>query len=291
MRGLIGFDYVRADSLEDAWDAFDYEPKARILAGGTDLLVQLKTDQIRTPIIISLKNIQDIRGISDRNDLIEIGTLTSVSDIANSELIRKKCPLLKMAADKLGSPQIRNLATIGGNLCNASPAGDLCLALTCLEAKLIIKSRENKRETGIKDFFKGPGSTSLNKKEILTSILVPVTKENWKWNYQKLGKRKGVECAVISLAVGLQLNGNICQAVRIALGAVAPTPVRASTAELEMINKPLSPELIEGAATTASQQCNPISDIRGSAEYRKEMIKNLTRRAFMTILNSQRGQQ
>ena len=283
MRGLIGFDYIHAKSLRDVWNILEREPEARLLAGGTDLLVNLKTDQTRTPMVVSLKNIRDIYGINRHNEWIEIGALTTVGEIANNELVKEICPLLRMASKKLGSKQIRNLATIGGNLCNASPAGDLCIALICLEAKIIIKGSEEAKKINLENFFLEPGVTSLKHTEILTSVLVPLPKGNWKWNYQKLGKRKGMECSIVTSAVGLKIEKNICKEARIALGAVAPTPIRARKAEKKIVGKKLNSSLIEEIATYTSQETNPISDIRASAEYRKEIVRNLTRRALNTI--------
>ncbi len=283
MLGLTGFDFARANSLEEAWDIVARRPEAQFLAGGSDLLVKLKTGLIRTPMIISLKNIHEIQGIVDHNDWIEIGALTTVGEVVNSEVIKEKYPLLHMSARNLASKQVRNLATIGGNLCNASPAGDLCVALACLEADVKLEGPEGKRRIKLENFFRGPDVTSLKKGEILTSILIPFSKGDWVWNYRKLGNRNGMDIAIVNLAIGLRREQEICKERRIALGAVAPTPIRARRAEKKMVGEKLGPEIIEQVALLASQESSPVSDIRATADYRREMVTNLTRRLLHTI--------
>ena len=270
MRPLGGFRYLRVRSLEEAWAAADQNPEsARFLAGGTDLLVKLKKGQIRPSLLINLKSISDLYGIDELEDRIEIGALTTAGDLLRSILLKEKTSLIPLAASHLGSKQIRNLATVGGNLCNASPAGDLSVALLCLQANVKISGPEGSRIEGLEDFFMGPGLTSLKPREVLTAISVPLSNGDWVWNYQKLSNRRAMEIGIVNVAIGLRLEQNICAEARIALGAVAPTPIRAKKAEMHMVGKKLSSRLIEEGARLGAQESSSIDDIRGSAAYRR----------------------
>ena len=281
MRPLAGFGYVRVRSLEEAWAAGDQNPDdAAFLAGGTDLLVKLKKGQIRTSLLINLKGIPGLCGVQELGNRIEIGALTPISELLRSRSLEGKAALLPLAANQLGSRQIRNLATIGGNLCSGSPAADLSIALLCLQADVKIHGPEGSRVDKLEAFFKGPGLTSLKPREILGTISVPIFNGGWAWDYQKLTHRRGMEIGIVNVAVGLRLEQDVSKEARIALGAVAPTPIRATRAERHITGKKLSPGLIEEVAQMAAQESRSIDDIRGSAAYRQEMVMNLIRRAF-----------
>ena len=284
MRPLSGFSYKRVKTLEEAWGAAArYPEEARYLAGGTDLFVQLKKGDIRTPLLISLKGVRHLNGLTVVGDSVHIGPLTTVGDVIRSEALKKKSPLLALAAVRLGSQQVRNMATIGGNLCNASPAGDLSTALLCLDAEVKIEGPEGARSERLVDFFKGPGQTSLKSSEIMTGILVLSTDKNWLWSYQKLGSRRAMEIGTVNVALGLNLEQGVCREVRIALGSVAPTPIRAGKAEKRMEGKRFSPELIEEVAELSAQESDPIDDLRASRAYRREMVSNLVRSGLRAL--------
>ncbi|MFQ5852732.1 MAG: FAD binding domain-containing protein [Candidatus Binatia bacterium] len=283
MRGLLGFDFFRARSLQDAWQAVAGRPAAAFLAGGTDVLVKLKMGTIRSPLLVSLKGINELKGIVEVEDGIEIGALTTIDEIVHSPLIFDKCPLLHSAARHFGSNQVRNLATVGGNLCNASPAGDLSVALMCLNGEVKVDGPEGTARVALTQFFQGPGLTHLKARNIVTSIFIPGSKGDWSWRFLKLGRRNGMEIAIVNLALGIHRHEGICKEARIALGAVAPTPIRAQRAEQDMTGKRIDEKSIEQVACLAAQESKPISDVRASAEYRKEMVTNLTRRALSTL--------
>jgi CO/xanthine dehydrogenase FAD-binding subunit len=284
MRPLSGFSYKRVKTLEEAWgSAARYPGEARFLAGGTDLLVQLKKGTIRTPLLISLKGVRHLNGVTIIGDSFQIGPLTAVDELIRSEALKRRNPLLVLAAVQMGSRQIRNMATVGGNLCNASPAGDLSTALLCLDTEVKIEGPGGARSEKLVDFFKGPGRTSLQPSEILTGILVPSTDKNWHWSYQKLGVRRAMEIGIVNVALGLNLDREICREARIALGSVAPTPIRAPKAEKLMEGKRFSPELIKEVAEVSARESGPIDDLRASGAYRREMVINLVRRGLRAL--------
>ena len=284
MRPLSGFSYKRVKTLEEAWGAAARCPEeARYLAGGTDLLVQLKKGAIRTPLLISLRGVRHLSGVTLVGDSLRVGPLTAVGELIRSEALKSKHLLLALAAVQMGSRQIRNMATVGGNLCNASPAGDLSTALLCLDTEVKIEGPGGARLEKLVDFFKGPGRTSLQPSEILTGILVPSTDKDWHWSYQKLGIRRAMEIGIVNVALGLNLDREVCREARIALGSVAPTPIRARTAEKRMEGKRFSPELIEEVAEVSARESDPIDDLRASGAYRREMVINLVRRGLRAL--------
>jgi CO/xanthine dehydrogenase FAD-binding subunit len=291
MRPLTGFNYKRVRTLEEAWKAMSrYPEEARYLAGGTDLLVQLKKGSLRTPLLISLKGVRHLDGLTDVGDWVDIGPLTPVGEVVRSDVLKKKSPLLPLAAIQLGSRQVRNMATVGGNLCNASPAGDLATALLCVDAELKIASPEGTRLEKLADFFKGPGKTSLKAGEVVTDILVPSMESDWTWSYQKLGARRAMEIGLVNVALGLRLEQGMCRGVRIALGSVAPTPIRARKAEERMGGKEIKSELLEEVALLSAEASDPIDDLRASRAYRKEMVINLVRRGLNALLQNSAGE-
>jgi len=291
MRPLTGFQYKGARTLEEVWEAASrYPGEARYLAGGTDLLVQLRKGSLRTPLLISLKRVRHLSGVTVVGDWIHIGSLTPVEDLVRSEVLKRKSPLLPLAAAQLGSRQIRNMATLGGNLCNASPAGDLSTALLCLDTELKLEGLEGARSGKLVDFFRGPGLTSLSSGEVMTGILIPSMEKGWVWSYQKLGVRRAMEIGIVNVALGLKLEEGVCREARIALGSVAPTPIRARRAEKRMEGQSLLPGLIEEVGELSAQESDPIDDLRASRAYRREMVLNLVRRGLRALSQAPAGE-
>ncbi|OGP62603.1 MAG: hypothetical protein A2170_09320 [Deltaproteobacteria bacterium RBG_13_53_10] len=290
MRPLSGYSYIRATSLEEARAVMGRDPEGnRFLAGGTDLLVKLKKGQIRASRLISLKGIPDLFGLTESEGRIKIGSLVTVNELVDSKLLQEKAALLSMAASELGSRQIRNLATLGGNVCNASPAADLSVALVCLEAQAEIRGVEGTRIESVEGLFRGPGLISLKREDIVSAFWIPVPSGQWCWNYQKLSTRRAMEIGVVNVAIGLRRDRAVCKEVRIGLGAVAPTPMRVRTAEACLGGKQWDPELIERVALMCGQEARCIDDIRASAAYRREMVTHLVRRGLATAWASGDG--
>lgn len=285
------FDYHAPTSLEDAMELLSiYGGEAKLLAGGTDLFVKMKQRLVEPRHIINLKNIEALTELKEGEHGVNIGAATSLRSIERSELIRKKLPLLHEAVRSIGSVQIRNMATIGGNLCNASPAADCAIALLALDAKARILGPEGARTVPLKEFFAGPGQTVLREDEVLVEVSIPPIPEDVGTSFLKVG-RTSLDLATVNIAVVLRKTGEAVADCRIALGAVGPTPVRAYRAEEFMKGKEMTSDTLEAAANVVSEDIRPITDVRATAEYRREVSKTLTRDALTIACKRLRGEQ
>lgn len=280
------FNYLEPATIEEAVSLlFKYNGKAKAMAGGTDLLVQIRNKNIKPEYVVDIGYIPGLDYISyDKKQGLKIGALTTIRAIEKSDKLRQMYPVISQAAGLLGSVAIRNVATISGNLCNAAPSADTAPPLIGLSAKARIAGHGGERLISLENFFTGPGKTVLKAGELLLEIQVPVPPPDTKGVYLKYG-RSAVDLATVGVAVIITLeSGGVCRDVRIVLGAVAPTPMRAKKAEEVLRGKRIEPALIEEAAQTASGEARPITDVRASAEYRQEMVKVFTRRAVEQII-------
>lgn len=279
---MIRFDYVEPASLEEAISLLKkYGDDARVLAGGTDLLPRLKQRLLNIKYLINLKKIPGLDGIEhDPKQALKIGSLSTIRSLEKSTLIRDSYRPLWEAARVLGSVQVRNLATLGGNLCHAAPSAETAAPLLALDAKVNVAGPSGERQMQLKDFFTGPGKTALQKGEILKEIIIPLLPSKTGGSYFKLGARQAMDIAVVGVASVVSMKDGICCKCHIALGAVAPTPIRAIKAENMLQGKKFEPDILEKAGLQAMEEAKPISDHRGSAEYRKEMVKALTIRTL-----------
>jgi carbon-monoxide dehydrogenase medium subunit len=278
------FDYEKVDSLKEAFDAISASRGGSVfMAGGTDLLVQIKEGKIKPQRVIDVKGIHEMDGLSVPGEALSIGSLTTIRTLETSPVTSEKTALLADAAARLGSVQVRNRATIGGNLCNASPSAEMAPALLVLDAQAEIYGKTGMRTVDMGEFFLGPGVTNLGEGEILTSLKIPLARNHQGSVYYRLSARNAMDLAFVSVAVLLGLDGDekIAKA-RIALGAVAPTPMRVPSVEKQLEGNVLSAEIAQESAELAAQACQPISDLRASANYRREMVKNLCRRGLLT---------
>lgn len=284
---LRRFEFFNPASLPEALQLLDrYGEEAKLIAGGTDLLVQMKQGLILPKRLINLLNLSGLRGIERDGDSLRIGALTKHADLEKSPLLQGGWKLLALAAHKIGSPQIRHLGTLGGNLCNGSPSADIVSPLLVLGAGVCLVGEKGERRVSLDSFFKGPGQTVLQGGEVLTEAIVPKPPENSLFSYLKLGRRKSMDLALVSAAVLLTADPKkerFGQA-RIALGSVAPTPIRAWKAEKRLEGRCVGDETIREAAEIASRECQPISDLRASADYRRQMVKALVERAIKQSL-------
>jgi CO/xanthine dehydrogenase FAD-binding subunit len=252
------FSYLEPRALGDAVAMLAEAPsRTRLLAGGTDLLLQLE----RGPFdrVVNLKRIAGLRAIAEEPDETVIGPLATLTDLLRSEAIARRHPVLREAALLMASPQVRNLATIGGNLCNASPAADLAPPLLCLDARLSVVGPHGQREIPIAEFFAGPGRTALSPDEILVAIRVPAVAT--RAAFLKFSPRRAMDLAIVSVACAAT-NGR----TRVALGAVAEVPL-----------------LVPPSPDEAASMARPIDDLRASAEYRRAMVRVLVRRALEAV--------
>jgi carbon-monoxide dehydrogenase medium subunit len=284
---MKGFDYIRPDSMDDAMAALRENDNPCLLAGGTDLLIGMKTNAVRPRCIVDLKGIPAIDSI-EYNSGFKIGALATTRDIEVSPLIREKLPALSEAAATLGSIQIRNRATVGGNLCHGSPAADMAAILLAMDGKAKIVSDNGEKTIGLEQFFTGPNRTAVGRHDILAQIVIPEKMEQFKGVYIKHGPRKAMDIGIVNIAIVLDADfkRGVCNQILIALGAVAPTPIRAKKAEALLNGNELKPDLIDQAAAAAAGETNPITDFRASAGYRKDLVKNLVARGIHQILAS-----
>jgi carbon-monoxide dehydrogenase medium subunit len=281
---LPKFDYHEPATLEEALRLLsEMGGNARIIAGGTDLLVRMKLKVEKPSQLISLRKIPGFDVIIRReNHGVTIGPAVTAAELSKNELILDRFTPIALAAGRLGAPVVRNRATIGGNLVNGRPAADLPPACMVLDATLKLKSATTEREISVAEFFRGPGDTIIEPNELLVSIFVE-TPAPWSGGaYIKLGARKTLEISMVNVAVLLTLQGQqgLIVDAKIALGAVAPTPVRAFAAEDYLIGRQPSAEVFREAGAIGVGMCEPITDHRGSMEYRCLMIETLTSRAL-----------
>ena len=268
--------------------------KAKVLAGGTDLLVLLKDRKLKAEVVMSLSGIRDLNFIrAEKGRGVTLGALATHSSVAASPVIRRQFPDLAEACFQVSCVQIQNLGTVGGNLCNASPAADAAPPLLLADAILILASTRGERSVSIHDFFLAPRQTVLKPDEILKEIFIPEVSGRRGATYLKLGRRRAMEIAIVGVGVAVHLNGSdqVASKCRIALGSVAPTPLRARKAEGILTGQEITDQLIEEAAEVAAKEASPISDIRGGAEYRLDMIRVLCRRAARAALARAQGKQ
>jgi len=273
--------FYRASNPKDACDLLSkYKGKAYILAGGTDLMVQVNRRLIAPKTLIYIGE-SELSYIKEDGNTVIIGATATFSEIMDSSMVQEKIPLLVAAVNHIGSPAIRNMGTIGGNLANASPAADSAIALLVLGAQLKLISKNSERYVDISDFFIGPGKTLLQPDELLKEVVIPSQSPMLKWSYRKLGRRKANTLSVVSVAISFHFNNGVCSGARIGLGAVAPTPLFSNKAAAIMEGKRLDDKLIEQVARSASEETEPIDDLRATAWYRQSacaaVIKQLLR--------------
>lgn len=259
-------------------------PGAMPYAGGTDIIPRMKLKNLRPDHLVNLKRIPRLAGINLRGNTISIGALTTFNDIIFSEVIKCHLPVLAEVAGNIASHQVRNLATIGGNLCNAAPSADSAPILIALGAVLKIFSTKARRQVLLEDFFKGPGLVDLEPGEIVTHILVRKPPATVKCAYIKHKIREALEIAITGVAVVLDLRDGKCRDARVVVGACAPTPLRVRKAEELLAGTALSTADIEKAASAAAQAIAPIDDVRSSAAYRREMTAVCLKRAIARIV-------
>ena len=257
-------------------------PSLKIVAGGSDVIVQLRDGIIKPDKLLNILSLNELRYVRRTDDRIHIGALTTYSDIIHNEITQKHGCVLAEAAKQIGAVQLQNTATIGGNLGNASPAGDSLPPLYALDAVVVTRSKSGRREVPIEEFFVGYRKTALKPDELIEEVYFDALGQNDRGAYVKMGLREANAISIVDVAVvlrGRSLN-NSFREVRIALGAVAPTVKRARRCEQELVNKALTTETIEKASARALDDAAPIDDIRGSAEYRKTVLVSLVFQAL-----------
>lgn len=269
------------DTLSALWDLLDQEPEARLYAGGTDLLAKIRKGQISASSLVCIERIRELKGITEHPDHIQIGSITTHTDLLESRTIRFHFPMLVRAVESLGSPPIRNMGTIGGNLCTASPAGDTLPPLYVLDADVELCTRNSRRWLPIRDFILGPGQTRLAEKEIVTSVRIRKPPEGCIQHFEKVGHRNAMACSIASLAAMLRIDpSGIVEQATLAWGSVGPTVLLCTEASQLLVGRSLSPEALQRARAAVQGAVTPISDIRADADYRRHVAGNLLLRLF-----------
>ncbi len=289
---MRAFNYFAPKKLGEAVSLLrKHGKKASPLAGGTDLLLLLERRVIAPSVVVDLKKVRELRGIQSGRNGLRIGALTLMDEIACSRPVQVRYGILGKAAGVVGGIQTRNRATLGGNLCNASPAADTATPLIALSARARVKGSSRERTVPLEDFFLGPGKTCLKPNELLKEIIIPSPGRRTGGSFQRC-TRTAMDIAVVNCAVFLSLDPKLesVNDIRIALGAVAPIPVRAKPAEDFLKGKNPDQETIEEAANRAANSARPIDDVRSSASYRREMVRVLTRRGIEAALKQARGE-
>ncbi len=294
--GLPEFEMFFSRSVEETCALLsEHGQDAQIVAGGTDLFVKMKQRRLVPSVLINIKRISGLDQIRcDSNDGLHIGPLTTIQAIRESGVIGERFPVLSEAAGVLGTEQVRNLGTLGGNLGNASPSAEFAPPLLILDASVRCLGRRGARMVPLDGFFVGPGKSALEPDEVITDIQVPNPLDRAQLVYLKHSLRR-MDVAMAAAAVFVLLDGDICRDVRIALGAVAPTPLRARKAEETLIGQRLAgdsreSELLEEAARVAVDEARPIDDIRGYASYRRKVVAMLVRHGLEHVIAQARTQ-
>jgi len=258
------------------------QPGAAILCGGTDLLVKMRAGMIQPELLLDITRVESLSGIRVEGSKLEIGAATLESDIVHSSLASEHAPLLGPVLRQLGSVQIRNRGTLGGNIVNASPAADSVIPLLLYDSEIQIVASEGERWIRLEDFLTGPGRTILEPGEFVRAIRLPIPNDEFSPFFHKVGKRNALTIAIASLGALIRLDGDVIRELRVAAGSVAPKPLRLREIEVQLTGHILEQTLIAEARELAVHSISPISDVRASADYRKNVIGDLLVRALQS---------
>jgi CO/xanthine dehydrogenase FAD-binding subunit len=281
--------YAAPHSLDEALDLLK-GGSVSILAGGTDLMPQSRSARSPLqPTLMNIRRIPELSGIARADNVIRIGALATITELRDSPLVRERLNALWQACDHFASDQIRNAGTIGGNICNASPAGDTLVPLIALDARVVLAAKPNgamkTRTIPLADFLLGPGKTARAAGELLVAVEIPLPAQNAVSAFFKFGTRPALDISVISIGLAAVRAGDRLNSVRLAFGAVAPRPIRAPATEAALEGKALDDKTIAAAVAVADREIHPITDVRASDWYRREMVRNMLTRMLANVRN------
>ena len=277
--------YLKVEKLDDALEALsEWGDDAKVLAGGTDLLIGIRRGTTQPDCVIDITRVAELKGIQQENGHIVIGALATHSQLCMDVEMLGWAPVLVTACREIGSRQIRNRASIGGNLVNASPAGDSIPALYVLDAEVHLQGANSDRWVPVVELFTGPGAMVRQPEELLTAVRFAPFTAGEKGFFNKIGQRRAMTISKVSAAGALFFEGNTIQRCRLALGAVAPTVIRLPRVEELLTGQVLTPDVIEEAASMAGEVCSPIDDIRSTVAYRCHTSRVLVKRGLQSIL-------
>jgi carbon-monoxide dehydrogenase medium subunit len=276
------FEYHRPRTLKEAFELVRRTPEARYIAGGTDVMVRMRSGRMKPPALVSLRNVPELLGVEvDASGTLRVGGGAPLADVLASRAVRERAPVLAVAVESMGSAQIRSVATLGGNVCNASPCADSAPALLVLGARVRLEGPEGTRELPIDELFTGPGATALRPAEVVTAFLLDAPSPAARGVFLKKS-RVSMDLAIANVAVSLEVDGDTCRRARVAAGAVAPVPLRLRAVEDVLTGARLTADVAAEAARRAMEAVTPISDIRGSADYRRAIVGAYVKRAVET---------
>jgi CO/xanthine dehydrogenase FAD-binding subunit len=287
---LKPFAYVAAHSIRQAVDLLSgNSPNALPIAGGTYLLVRMKQNLSTPKMLVDIAGIPELQGIALTEKGLRIGAMTTHTEIVASPLVRKYAPAVAASSASVGAIQTRNLGTIGGNLVACVPSNDSAPSLLVLDARVTVAGKDGPRQIPLEELFAAPHCSALRPDELLVEILIPKERLGMPSCFAKFGRRKALTLALVNAAACVELNGakDRFVSVRVALGAVAPTPIRARKAEAFLAGKPVRSEVLAEAAQIAAGEAQPIDDFRASAEYRRDLIRVLARRVIDGALSGE----
>jgi carbon-monoxide dehydrogenase medium subunit len=262
---------------------------AKLVAGGTDLLPQLKNGLLKPGFVVDLSGVAPLKSLRAEDGGLRVGAAVTARVLELDKRVRARYTSLAESGALIGSVQVRNLATVGGNLCNAAPSADMAPPLIALEAEAVIAGPKGQRRVPLADFFTGVRSTVLGPEELLLELVVPTPGARSGGQYLRHTPRRELDIAVVGVASQLTLSDGVCKKARIALAAVAPVPLRATEAERALEGQAVTPDRIARAAELAVGAARPISDQRGSADFRRHLVRTLTRRTLTTALERANG--
>ncbi len=278
------YEYYQPRNLHEAFGLMEkYEGRARYVAGGTDAMIRVKQEIWQPEALISLRWIADLRGIKKTGNFLRIGSMTLWEEIETDPLVASHCPALAEAASMVANPQIRNVATVGGNLCNAAPSADGAPPLMVMEAVLTISGPHGEREVPISDFFQGPGQHCMQPDEVLTAITIPEMPVHTGMAFLKSG-RVTQDIAVANVAVYIQMEDMVCKECRVAAGAVGPVPMALQGVESFVEGKEITPDLLLEIQDKAAGEVTPITDVRSTENYRRTITGVMVKRALEQAL-------
>lgn len=283
--------FYQAGDIKDAVHALKEDPEAVIISGGSDVLIKIREGKLAGCSLVSIHGIEELKGVKMQEDgTIVIGPATTFSHVTNNEIIQKYIPILGDAVDQAGGPQLRNIGTVGGNVCNGVTSADSASSLCCLDAVLVLEGPEGTREVPIREWYTGPGKTVRQHEEVLTAIKIKKEAyEGYGGHYIKYGKRNAMEIATLGCAVTVRLSADKKQVeeLHLAYGVAAPTPIRCFETEKRAKGMKLSQELLETVGKGALEEVNPRSSWRASKEFRLQLVEELGRRALkQAVLNA-----
>ncbi len=282
---MIGFEYRAPESIEEVWAALDETgDEARLIAGGTALVLLMKQRLVRPALLVSLKRLGALSEIRNENGALRIGATASHRQVETNQHVRQHFPALAETLRRVATPRVRNQGTLGGNLAHADPNQDPPATLIALDASVRLRSSRGERSVRVDEFFTDYYETALQPGEVLTDILLPLPAAGSGSAFLKFLPRTADDYATVAAAASLRLDNGVCRDVRLALGSAGPTPVRARAAEAILEGQAPTDSTLRAAAAAVKDEVDPLSDIRGSAEYKREMSEVFAYRALRQAL-------